>query len=71
MKFLSELTTSLILVALALGAIVGAVYAFDGDSNMGPGAFGGGCAIAFAIMFHGMMMTEAREQDTKKDSDHA
>jgi hypothetical protein len=71
MKFLSELITSLILVALALGAIAGAACTFEGYPNKdvaGVGALAGGFAIAFAIMFHGMMTTEAQEQDTRKES---
>ena len=71
MKFLNELAMSLVLVALALGAIVGTVYAFapdPGQDGAGPGALAGGFAIAFAILLHGVMMCEKREKNTKKDS---
>ena len=61
----------LILVALALGAIAGAIGVVDSGpgAGAGSGAFGGGCVIAFAILLHGIMLSEKREEDTKKDSD--
>ena len=70
MKFLNELAMTLILVAVMIGAVAGAVFTFAGDpgDGAGPGAFGGGCAIAFAILLHGLMLSEKPKEDTKKDS---
>jgi len=74
MKFLSDLMMSLILVGLAIGTIAGAACTFEKYPNRdvtGPGALAGGFAIAFAIMIHALVTSNAREQETKKDSDHA
>ncbi len=69
MKFFNELVLGIIMTVLAMGAVAGAICTFGDPNNTaaGPGAMGAGCAIAFAILLHGMLTTMSDEDNPKKD----
>ncbi len=71
MRFLTDVVMGLVLAGLALVTIAAAICTFEAHPNRdsaGPGALAGGCAVAFAILMHGVMARQPAEEATDKGS---